>query len=474
MGQFPLPKSVAIIGAGASGLFAARRFRQLGVQEITIFEKENAVGGKCSTYVDKHDNTLRAERGAFVIAPNYGEVIDAMLEKGIGTERTLGARSDEVEILSQTDPMNSFQRMTLACKVAGEVYRFNRAVKKYRKCCEKKLPLPDDLETSFAVFAEKHHLQTINLLLKPFVAGFGYGDMRDCPTYSVLEYMGTMTIPFLIAQHMGVESCELRSIQGGFQRLMKAIAEDFHVILSAQIQKVQRGEHGVDISYKDGSGTDRSLHADALVLAVSPLQWEPLLGKEGLTPLERSCVKEVTYYRYPVVICKLKGLPPCYVYRSEMLNRDHFGHVAFVSTLDKREMDGGGRLCSAYINQLPHHVGERSTEEKEIVLEEIKQELKSLPGVVDVEILECKVWEDYFPSIPWKLRLQLEEGQYAPATRTIYVGSYTLGGFEDVACVASQATRVIDSCFASPSTGLWKDVKRFFSVNSKPFSFKER
>jgi predicted NAD/FAD-binding protein len=460
MSRFPLPKSVAIIGAGPSGLFAARRFRQLGVQEITIFEKEACVGGKCSTYVDGQDDSLRAERGAFVIAPNYGEVIDALLEKGIGTERTLGARSDEVEILSKTDPLNVFQRMSLACKVAGEVYRFNRAVKAYRKCCNKKLPLPGDLEASFASFAEKYRLETINLLLKPFVSGFGYGDMRDCPTYSVLEYMGTMTIPFLIAQHMGVESCELRSIQGGFQRLMKAISEDFHVVLSADVTKVTRSERGVDIAYRNGEKS-LTFHAEALVLAVSPLQWESLLGKEGLTPLERSCMEQVTYYRYPVVICRLKGLPPSYVYRPEMLNRDHFGHVAFVATLDKREEAGKGRLCSAYINQLPHHVGEKG-----IVWEEIEKELKGLPGVTEVEILECKVWEDYFPSIPWKLRLQLEGAQYAAATKTIYVGSYTLGSFEDVACVASQATRVIDSCFASPTGGLWKDLQRFFALTT--------
>lgn len=467
MPEKPLPKSVIIIGAGASGLFSARRLRQLGVENITILERESCVGGKCSTYIDAVNSQLRAERGAVVIAPNYGEVIDALVEKGIGTERTLGAQSDGVEILKQTDPLSVSQRIKLGMKVAGEVFRFNRAVKTYRRCCKKRKPLPKDLEIPFADFAEKNRLETIILIVKPFVSGFGYGDMRDCPTYSVLEYMGTMTIPFLIAQHLGVESCELRSIQGGFQHLMEKIAEDFQVIRSSKIAKIDRGESGVTVEYSENGGNTTTIHADALVLAISPQHWEGLLG--SLTKTEKDCVDHLTYYRYPVVICRLEGLPASYVYRPEMLNRDHFGHIAFVATLDKREVAEGGRLCSAYINQRPHHNNKADFDEGSLAYHQIVDELKSLPGVSHVKILEYKIWEDYFPSLPWQIRLALEEQQYAKETKTVYVGSYTLGSFEDVACVANRAASVLNTCFFrehSAAEGFWKDLRRFFAIFS--------
>lgn len=462
-----LPKSVVIIGAGASGLFTARRLRQLGVENITILEREEQVGGKCSTYVDPENPSLRAERGAVVIAPNYGEVIDALIEKGIGTERTLGAKSDTVEILNRTDSLSPLQSMQWGLKVAGEIFRFNRAVRIYRKCCKQRIPIPEELEKPFAEYAEKHHLENITLILKPFVSGFGYGDMRDCPTYSVLEYMGTMTIPFLIAQHLGFASCELRSIQGGFQNLMEKIAEDFHVITSATITKVNRQENGVVIEFLEKGGKQTTLEADALVLAVSPKHWEELLGKAQLTAVEKACVDHLTYYRYPVVICRLEGLCPSYVYRLEMLNKDHFGHVAFVSTLDKRENATGGRLCSAYINQLPHHNNEPNFDEGGLEYQKILKELKSLPGVTGVEIMESKIWEDYFPTLPWQIRLNLEAQQYVSPVKTLYVGSYALGSFEDVACVANRATHMLNHCFDrnhSSARGFWSDIRRFFAV----------
>jgi predicted NAD/FAD-binding protein len=470
-----MPKSVAIVGAGPAGIFSARRLRQLGVSNITLIEKEKCVGGKCSTFIDPQNLALKAERGAAVIVPNYGEVIDALLEKEIKTESILGAKSDTIEFINQMNSVNFFQRTKIGVQLLWEISKFNRAVKLYRKCCTHLQPIPPDLEAPFAQFAKQKNLTYINLLLKPLVAGFGYGDMQDCPTYSILEYMGYMTIPILIAQHLGFQSCSLRNIDGGFQFLMQKLAEDFNVISSANIHRITRqGSHTtIDFTNLDGETghpTEKTLQAEALILAVSPGHWESLFGRENLTSVEQNCIDHLTYYRYPVVICRLHGLPPLHVFKPEMLNREHFGHVAFVSTLDKRENPIGGRLCSAYINQLPHHNKDSNLNEGSIELQSIITDLQSLPEVTAAEIIECKIWEDYFPCLPWQIRLELEKQQYASNTQTLYVGSYALGSFEDVACIANRATHVINGCFgASPSStaNLKKDILRFFKTRTR-------
>lgn len=467
MQSVPLPKSVAIIGAGASGLFAARRLRQLGVEQITLFEKENHVGGKCCTYHDPKTPGLIAERGAVVIAPNYGEVIDALIEHGIKTEKTFGAQSDTVEIIAETEKLSWLQKWRLMTEIAAEVWKFNRYVRIYRNACEQLEPLPGYLEESFGKLAKDQGLQHINIFLKPFVSGFGYGDMNDCPAYSVLEYMGYMTIPCLIAQHYGFDSCELRSIEGGFQNLMNKIGENFDVKLSTTISHIKRDAAGVKVDYTDSKGIARTYHAEMLVLAVSPKQWLGLLGADQLTSAEKACVDQLTYYSYPVVICRLKGLPLNYIYKPEALNKEHFGHVAFVATLDTRENPEDGRLCSAYINQLPRNNHDANRSCDGVKKEEILSDLRALQGVTEASIVEYKIWEDYFPTVPWQVRLNLEKEQYAPATRTIYTGSYALGSFEDVACVANRSTQVISKCLKVPVSSVesfQKDVSRFFNV----------
>ncbi len=152
-------------------------------------------------------------------------------------------------------------------------------------------------------------------------------------------------------------------------------------ISQVRSQKLSEGE-GVSVHFSQLNQKDRviTLHGDALFLAVSPLQWESLIGKNNLTEIERKCIENVHYYRYPVIVCQLEGFPLNYVYRPKMLDKENFGHVAFVSTRDKRENPEGGRLCSAYINQLPLCKVESIPHEENLFLQNVKQELLSLPG----------------------------------------------------------------------------------------------
>lgn len=98
-----LPKKIAIIGAGPSGLFMAKQLSKIAKKqdrkiEITILEKNMEVGGKCHTFTDPLFPDLRTELGAGAIAPNYGVVIEAMNEYGVAFEYLIETNKGDIKI----------------------------------------------------------------------------------------------------------------------------------------------------------------------------------------------------------------------------------------------------------------------------------------------------------------------------------------------------------------------------------------
>lgn len=452
-----LPKSVAIVGAGAAGLFAARRLTQLGVKNITLLEKEDHVGGKCSTYIDNSPLHLQTERGAVLIAPNYGAVLDAMIENNVQATEVLTADLSNFELLKKFRTASFTEKAKLSVGVGRELWRFSCAVKKYNKARNRLEPLPEELLLPFAEYAKKYKMNTLLQVLKYMVTAFGYGAMEECPTYSILEYMGYTTLPCMMASR-SFEQIGALSIQNGYQSLMESIAKSYQIMKSVQIDQINRNEDSITITYKNQNGGCETLNVDTLVLAISPLYWSTLFP-DGLTSIEQECVDNLSYYRYPVAVCRLKGKTPCFL--PQGLEKESYGHVALISTRDTRVDPKDGRLCTAYINVPPGKNDFTIEKAKKIIFDDLSQ----IPGITNIEILEVKIWEDYFSSLPWGIRLKLEQNQFAPSTRTLYVGPYTLGSFEDVACIANRATEVIDRCFHAPKSRLRSckdECKRFY------------
>ena len=65
-------KRIGIIGAGAAGLSAAHYLKNLGYQNITLFEASDRVGGKCcSIEIDGHVFDI----GAVIATMGYNQVL---------------------------------------------------------------------------------------------------------------------------------------------------------------------------------------------------------------------------------------------------------------------------------------------------------------------------------------------------------------------------------------------------------------
>lgn len=467
-----LPDTVVIVGAGPSGLFAARQLKMLATEQkkeisIIVLEREDVVGGKCRTYSDPENHELKTEWGAALLAPNYGVVLDAVKEHHLEFEMVLPAQTEDTEFTQYHQQQSFLQKFSLARAVAQELYTFNQDYAVYKQAKQQKTPLPEYLQQPFSEYAEAKGMKVLPLFAKLFVPGFGYGAITHCPTYSILEYFGKMTVPDIMLSETLLRQPPLLSIKGGFQLLMEKIAAGFEVRTKVDITKIERNcnnNDGIRIHYQQ-NGMEHVLSADALILATSPLNW-PKMGLD-LTEVEKNCVEQLEYYRYPVAVCKIKGLPPKQQYFSEALNEDGFGHLALITTRDNRTNPEDGRLCTIYVNLPP------GKNDYQIDQDTLCEEIKKIEGVTKVEFIEEKTWEDYMSTLPWDLRLKLDKEKHH--TKTHYLGSFALGSFEDVVCVGNLATDEMRQSY-SPSPSFVEDdtVKnmsrawQFFSADVYP------
>lgn len=274
-------------------------------------------------------------------------------------------------------------------------------------------------------------MKLLPLFARPFVPGFGYGDNRDLATFYVLEYFGRYTILDILLAKILLGKQPLLSIKGGYQGLIEKVAEDFDVKTSVHVNKITRSKGQVTVRYQTDKD-EQELTGDMLVLATSPLQW-PKMGLDT-TPTEQSCIDNLSYYRYPVAVCKIKGLPPNQVFFPKALNKEYFGHIALITTRDNRPNPEDGRLCTIYVN-LPPGPNEYKMDRSKLI-----EEVKAIEGVTDMQFLEEKVWDDYMSAIPWELRQKLYQEQLNG--NTLHLNSCM--SFEDVAAVANAATDTIN------------------------------
>jgi hypothetical protein len=461
-----LPSKVILIGTGPSALFAGRMLKQIAKQqnkeiELVFLEREAVVGGKCHTYSDPAHPDLKTEEGAGAVAPNYGVVIDALIEHGVAYETMIPVANETVEIDQMYKNLSFTDKIGFVKDLIGEMSAFNADYDVYKAAKQNKTNLPDELTVPFTEYCSIRNMRLLPILVKPFVPGFGYGAITHCPAYSVLEYLGKTTLPDLALEERIFRQPSLLAIHGGFQLLMERIASTFDVRLNAKITKIDRKPDQVTVHYQY-NGMECTETADAMVLAISPKNWTSL-GME-LTETENKCINQLEYYRYPVAVYKIKGLPSHQYYFPQGLDEPGFGHLALITTRDDRPEPEEGRLCSVYVNLPPNH--------NDFTFDHaaLKEELKAIEGVTDVTVIKEKIWEDYMSTLPWDIRLELDREQQS--SNTVYLGSYVLGGFEDVACVANKATDTMSELF-TPAPDFQEDltlknIKRAFQFFTAP------
>ena len=446
-------KKVIIIGSGISGATAYKTFIDSGMtsDDIIIVEKMDRVGGKLWTYRDESNPSLVTEYGAGVFTQNYG-IIDILKKENIKSESLVNTKRSTIEFFDTLYHLSLFGKIKYAIAFLWQNVKFARLVWSYNRAhTNLQEKIPAGFDKPFATFATDKKISLVASFITFLGPSFGYGSFDDEKSYAykMLAYMGYTTILGICGSSNG-----LVCLQGGYQQLVEKMLKKANVQTSAKIDNITRNEKEVTVSYTQHQQRF-DVTADLLIIATSPADWSSL--GMSLTAAEKECMDNCTYFRYPIAICKLKGMPPKHVFVRSATVKEGFGHAAFLFTRDNRPDPQDGRLFTIYINIARENKHYQLTPGNTDWMSLIN-DLMAL-GATDVNILKTTIWEDYNPTIPYStgIRLQKEER----LQRTLHLGGYMPGSFETVAGTEEYARKTIQR-YLNQSISTFADIYRQF------------
>jgi glycine/D-amino acid oxidase-like deaminating enzyme len=362
-------RTVVVVGAGPSGLAAARELERAG-HRVTVLEERETVAGKCrSVRLDGRAYDL----GGHICTNRYERTAELMAELDVETERTSRYRVLDVERRAAARQAMAFLR--------------DDAFRRYRALREREFPRiaePGLAHSARALAAPvgpwlaEHGLQS---MAESFgtgytAAGYGYLD-DDVPALYFVKYAemtGLLSAGRELLGHAGAFT-----VTGGFDTLWRRIAEELKdVRCGVRVLSVERREDGVRVHTDAGP-----VAADDLVLAV-PL--DRILPVLDATEEERDLAGRIRCHAYHTTLATASGLPDdafyfldrhtatreasghCVSYHHRYPGSDvrtfySYGRPEDVAALLRDDVAGlGGRLEEVHLRQewafMPHFGGD--------------------------------------------------------------------------------------------------------------------
>ncbi|KAF1956436.1 FAD/NAD(P)-binding domain-containing protein [Byssothecium circinans] len=196
---------VCIIGAGPAGLTAAGRLEAKGIEAV-VFEKQDALGGKCQSYYDD-EGIFHPLGAAFFSNVTYPETVKVVDESGVSIEEfaLAGARQQyQFNITTgATEPLPTLSpqfRQLLASEVPRYVQLWNRDFAPISTTGYKK-GVPESLTVSGSEWFRTNNFTALPIALVNAVALYGYGDTRRVPALYILQYFTPDLLTGFLGQH---------------------------------------------------------------------------------------------------------------------------------------------------------------------------------------------------------------------------------------------------------------------------------
>lgn len=177
---------VAIIGAGFSGMLAAYLLEKQGVQ-VTVYEKEEMIGGHCRTLVHKD---LLIEMGSVFC---FNDDIKALL---IELDITFSERFSYRNFFNQHYVSAEQISRDQVSALLVELNRLKVILDNYPDAFHSAHygTVHEELTMSLEAFLEKHELTTIAQAIAPHLSSFGFGHINDISAFYAFSVFDFDTI----------------------------------------------------------------------------------------------------------------------------------------------------------------------------------------------------------------------------------------------------------------------------------------
>ncbi|MGC0336180.1 protoporphyrinogen/coproporphyrinogen oxidase [Streptomyces sp. SLBN-8D4] len=285
------PRTVTVVGAGPSGLAAARELERAG-HRVTVLEEQATVAGKCqSVHVDGHAFDL----GGHICTNRYERIAQLLTELDVATERTSRYRVLDTEGRAVRQSMAFLRDGSLQRYRALREREFTRIGEPGLAHSARALAAP------VADWLAEHGLRS---MAESFGTGYtaaGYGHLDDdVPALYFVKYAEMTGLldpgPELLG-HAGDFT-----VVGGFATLWRRVAEELKdVRCGVRVTSVERREDGVRVHTDSGP-----VEADDVVLAVAPDRVLPVLDA---TDEEHDLAARIRSNAYHTTLAAASGLP---------------------------------------------------------------------------------------------------------------------------------------------------------------------
>ncbi|NDD31263.1 MAG: hypothetical protein EB084_23680, partial [Proteobacteria bacterium] len=305
--QLPQGTRFCVVGAGPSGISAARRLVAKGY-DVTVLEKNPTPGGKVDTLrIDDRPY----EMGAVVGVPHFGTIKALAEEVGVRPLPVPPTQTYATTTGSQPyTPLTAAEKLSLPFEGAKFAWKsltdwsMLRAPGGYDKA-------PAELSVPFHALCEKEGLGALEKALRPAAVGLGYGWLEKTPAAYVAKYYPVETL---------VPVGSWNFWEGGYQEVWKrqaALLGD-RVKCDTDVRGIERGPDGVTVHTDKGD-----MQFDQLVMAAPPAADLAMLDA---TPEERALLSQAKTVDYRVYVAEAEGLPREIGYVYDNMDEAHAGH----------------------------------------------------------------------------------------------------------------------------------------------------
>lgn len=294
-GRLPSTVDVAVVGAGISGLVAARRLAAAG-RSVAVLEARDRVGGRVLNHPLSNGSVV--ESGGAFVGPTQDRILALAKELGVATFKEY-ASGDNVYIANGLPPMRYQGTIPPDPTILPDAAILQTRIDQMSQQVPVAAPwtAPNAAEWDAislhdwikSTTANPHTAVVLESYLQPLLGA----DARDVSLLFFLWYTATAgdeTNPGTFERSAGTAGGAQDSrIVGGSQRIPLTLAAQLGdiVALNAPVRKIAQTDSGVTVT------TDRGAVAASKVIVAAPpplvtgIGWEPLLPPKRLMLLQR-------------------------------------------------------------------------------------------------------------------------------------------------------------------------------------------
>ncbi|MEM7361467.1 MAG: FAD-dependent oxidoreductase [Bacteroidota bacterium] len=359
-----LPKNtkIAIIGAGPSGIYAASKLIDEGYKQVTVFEKNDYIGGKACT----------TQRGTDMGAMHFTypfpktKVLKVSDSLGIKT-KTFKSSPLDAEEKGVIDRFKGYYHLA----VEAIEYLYHRK-RKWQDANAEFGEVTPELHESWDKLMDTHHLKSFERAATIGTEGCGY-----TPTAPALYHVHHINP---IQVYWG-PLFPLGAWVGGVQQIWEKLAKKkkINVLLNSNITSINR-KKGITIKTKKETHT-----FDELILACNPKDILPVLDA---TKEEKDLFSQIITNDYRVYEVTVSGA------EAEEEGAKYFSKTIFDRTKNhptcfvKRDKDTD--IVTVYVSP-------SKNASDELIIKNVKNDLKKV-GVTLLKVLSTKHWQ-HFPHV---------------------------------------------------------------------------